>query len=384
MRSGKGPATDPWFQDFLHTTRPLNAVLQPLNTGPVQVVYTRIDRDARNVAYFHDFYYQVDAERYFYPASTVKLPMAAAALEKINLLGLPRLTAHTPYLTTATPLDMGYQAGQASSVAADIEKMLTLSSNTAFNRLYQFTGPCTLQAMLAAKGYEHTEIRHQLGLPDIGSGQMDTAPCQFVAGDTVIYEQPGIHCHLAATPPRHDHAGTAFLDHQGRLHQQPMNFSSRNRLPLLNLHKILQSIIFPDCVTFEQGFRLTDTDRRLLLRSLGQWPRQMENLPDHADYPDHYAKFLLPDVPGMRCFNKAGWAFGFLTDTAYFADPVRGIEFCLSATVAFHDGTPLQANMPEQEQAGKQWLKALGTAVYEYELHRPKKYYPDLQRYAEY
>lgn len=382
MRSGKGPATDPWFQDFLHTTRPLNAVLQPLNTGPVQVVYTRIDRDARNVAYFHDFYYQVDADQYFYPASTVKLPMAAAALEKINLLAIPRLTVNTPYFTTVNSLDTGYQPGAPSSVAADIECMLTLSSNTAFNRLYQFTGPCALRDTLVSKGYHQAEIRHQLGFADIGTGHADTVPCSFIEGNTTIYEQPGAHCHISAGVPHY--AGTAFFDALGRLQERPMDFSYRNCLSLLNLHKILQSIIFPERVTFEQGFRLTDTDHRLLMRSLGQWPRQMENLPANADYPDHYAKFLLPDVHGLRCFNKAGWAFGFLTDTAYFADPVRGIEFCLSATIAVHDGTPLQAQMPEQEKTGRQWLKALGTAVYDYELHRPKKYYPDLQRYAEY
>ncbi|HEY0271951.1 MAG TPA: serine hydrolase [Chitinophaga sp.] len=380
MHSGKGPATDPWFRDFLHTTRPLNALLQPLNTGSIQVIYTRVDRDARNVPHFHDFYYQVDPDRYFYPASAVKLPMAAAALEKINTLALPGLHAGTPYRTAVTPpLDRGYQAGRAYSVAEDIANMLTLSSNTAFNRLYQFTGP-TLRHLLATRGYPQVDIRHQLGFPFTGAGH-PAAACEFMAGEQVIYRQEGaVPAHSFPPAPGHTAAaGNAPAGIPGA--QQPgfTDFSQRNRLPLPDLHRLLRSIIFPASVTFDQRFRLTDADHALLLRGLGQWPRQMQ-----AGLPDAYAKFLLPDgdPATLRSFNKAGWAFGFLTDSAYIVDLARGVEFCLSAAIAVYGHGTRTPDDPGHDTIGKPVLKALGQALYAYELERPRKYYPDLQRYA--
>ena len=43
----------------------------------VQVIYTQIDRDASNKPHFRDYYFHVNPDRYFYPASTVKMPVAA-------------------------------------------------------------------------------------------------------------------------------------------------------------------------------------------------------------------------------------------------------------------------------------------------------------------
>ena len=62
----------------------------------LQFIYTRIDRDAENKPHFSHHPFNVDPLRYFYPASLVKLPLAALALEKINTLSLAGLTAQTP------------------------------------------------------------------------------------------------------------------------------------------------------------------------------------------------------------------------------------------------------------------------------------------------
>src|SRR5436190_19439452 len=50
----------------------------------LQVIYTQINRDARNLPSFRNYYFNVDTNVYFNPASTVKLPLALLALEKLN------------------------------------------------------------------------------------------------------------------------------------------------------------------------------------------------------------------------------------------------------------------------------------------------------------
>lgn len=66
--------------------------LQALASDPfhqVQVMYTQIDRDSANRPTFTTYQFNIDDERYFYPASTVKLPSVLIAFEKMKELGIP-------------------------------------------------------------------------------------------------------------------------------------------------------------------------------------------------------------------------------------------------------------------------------------------------------
>lgn len=55
----------------------------------VQILYTQINRDAQNKPSFKSYGYRVNPQEYFYPASTIKLPTALVALEKLNELNIP-------------------------------------------------------------------------------------------------------------------------------------------------------------------------------------------------------------------------------------------------------------------------------------------------------
>src|ERR1700752_3223453 len=59
-------------------------ILRNRDSFRVQVIYTQIDRDKNNRPTFTNYYFNVDPAQYYYPASTVKLPTALLALEKIN------------------------------------------------------------------------------------------------------------------------------------------------------------------------------------------------------------------------------------------------------------------------------------------------------------
>ena len=59
-------------------------VLKHPQQNEVQIIYTQIDRDKNQQAHFSTFSYRLNDHHYFYPASTVKLPAAIFALEKLN------------------------------------------------------------------------------------------------------------------------------------------------------------------------------------------------------------------------------------------------------------------------------------------------------------
>jgi hypothetical protein len=54
----------------------LEAVLNHPEMYRYQIIYTRIDRDKNNIPSFKNYYYNVNAERYFNPPSVVKMPLA--------------------------------------------------------------------------------------------------------------------------------------------------------------------------------------------------------------------------------------------------------------------------------------------------------------------
>ena len=57
----------------------------------LQILYTQIDRDKKNRPKFTTYGYRINNTEYFYPASTVKFPASALALEKINNLNIKGL-----------------------------------------------------------------------------------------------------------------------------------------------------------------------------------------------------------------------------------------------------------------------------------------------------
>ena len=54
------------------------------NEYRLQLFYTQIDRDQYNIPHFKEYSYRLNPSEYFYPASTVKMPLAIMALDKIK------------------------------------------------------------------------------------------------------------------------------------------------------------------------------------------------------------------------------------------------------------------------------------------------------------
>src|ERR1022692_1197977 len=89
--------TDTIFLKNLLQSHPelFSHILNHPTHNEVQILYTQIDRDKNNTPHFTSYSYRLNADRYFYPASTVKLPTAIFALEKLNELDMPGLTKKT-------------------------------------------------------------------------------------------------------------------------------------------------------------------------------------------------------------------------------------------------------------------------------------------------
>jgi len=358
----------------------------------VQVIYTQIDRDAENRPSFRSYTYRLDANEYFYPASTVKLPTAALALEKLRGLGVEGLDRDTAMLTgSGAP----YQEAQVSddtapggrpSVGHYVRKILLVSDNDAFNRLYEFLGQQDLNETLEARGYRGARIVHRLEIALTPEQNRLTNPVRFTGADgTVLYEQQARRSNRSFLSPEAILLGRAeYVD--GELLSRPKDFAEKNAYPLQALHDTVRNIVFPDSVPGPERFRLDPSDLEFLLQNMSGYPGEsgIAAYGDRDEYPDGYVKFLMfggeaDVIPShIRIFNKVGDAYGFLTDAAYVVDFRAGIEFLLAATVYVNSNETFNDDHYEYETIGLPFLRDLGQAIYEIELERAREHTPEL------
>ncbi len=355
----------------------------------IQIIYTRINRDANNKPSFKSFYFNVDTNRYFYPASTVKLPMALLALEKLNQLkdrGVDKYTymfndsvyAGQLSVTKDTTSESGFP-----SIAHYVKKILIVSDNDAHNRLYEFLGQRSTNEILASKGY-HLRLLHRLerGLPP--DQNRHTEAIRFTRNDTILFSQPML---VNDSIPVHSQQlkGVGFLKNDSLINQ-PFDFSYKNFYSLLDQQTILKSIIFPTEVAKKKLFDITEDDRQFVMKHMSQLP--IETLyPNYAldsTYYAAYCKFLMygddkePIPDNIRIFNKVGDAYGYLIDNAYIVDFKNGVEFMLSAVISTNTDGVFNDGKYEYKKLGYPFMKNLGQLVYNYELKRRRKFKPDL------
>jgi hypothetical protein len=76
-----------------------SGILNHPTQNEIQILYTQINRDKNNIPHFKSYSYHLNANHYFYPASTVKLPTAIFALEKLNELGIRGLSGKSVMIT---------------------------------------------------------------------------------------------------------------------------------------------------------------------------------------------------------------------------------------------------------------------------------------------
>lgn len=360
----------------------LGPVLDDPVAHRVQILYTRIDRDADGTPHFTDFGYRVNAEEYFYPASTVKLPTVLLALETLQRMQVPGLLADTP-MFLAPPDPAAPETG--ASVDRALREIFAVSDNAAYNRLYDLLGQCPLNAALRAKGLVGARILHRLDWPESFEDSRSTPSVRFEQDGKVLARRPGQRCgaDYRAGAPVLLGSGERI---DGELLPGPKDFAAKNAYPLAALHATVRALVFPASVPPAKRFDLTPVDRLVVLQAMGGTPAE-SGLPQYADaseYPDGYVKFLIGGgtaarLPaGVRIFNKVGEAWGFLTDSAYIAEPATGVEFLLSATVYVNDDGVFNDDHYEYEQTGLPFLAELGRAVLEMERARPRAHRADL------
>lgn len=385
-----------WLNELLRTeaSGELLHILNNPDSFHYQLIYTKIDRDKYNAASFTHQFLHVDKARYFNPASTVKMPLAFLALEKLNRMNIRGVNKYTAMLTDSsfpgqtTVLNDSTAKNGMPSVAHYIRKIFLVSDNDAYNRLYEFIGQKTINERLWQMGYTDARITRRF-VRATEEENRHTNPVRFVdAQGKLLFFQPPAYSDLEFNFSKKVLVGIAHYDRDEKLIQEPMDFTAHNNLPLEYLQQIMQSVLFPESVNAKQRFDLTTDDYRFLYK-------YMATLPPQTDYPkydtteffDSYTKFFMfrsgkSNIPPyIKVLNKTGWSYGFLTDIAYVIDLKNKVEFMLSGTIYVNRDGVLNDDKYEYDELGYPFFKEVGNIIYQYELKRNRTFIPDLSKF---
>ena len=378
---------------YSNTHSVMQQVVQQPQAYRLQVIYTQINRNAKNEPTFTNYYFNHDPQLYFNPASMVKLPLAILSLEKLATLQSKGIDKHTTIQFDSSqpwqhPMHKDSTApGEKPTIAHFIKRALLISENDPYNRMYQFVGQQQAARRLQSMGYKGTRItRMFLGLTT--EQNRHTPPIRFVKKDgTLIYGQPPAYNGDAFDFSQTIKLGNAYMNRNDSIVQQPFDFTEQNNLPLLDIQQMLQSVLFPQSVPAAKRFNLRQDDYRFLYQYLSQYPSETPYPKyDTTLFYDSYVKFFFRDSthhmpPHVRVFNKVGWSYGFLTDVSYVADFKNGVEYMLAATVYVNSDGILNDGKYEYNEIGYPFLYQLGQTIYQYELQRKRTVKPDLSRF---
>lgn len=375
-----------------HASPQLKMIFQHPDSFRYQIMYTRIDRDKSNQPHFKYYYYNVNKDVYFNPASTVKMPLAVLALEKINKLKKYRINKYTTMLTDSSFSGQSNVLNDTSaennlpSIAQYIRKIFLVSDNDAYNRLYEFLGQQYINDRLWEMGYKDTRITRRFVAMNEEENR-HTNQIRFVDHGDLLYTQAAAYNAQTFDFRKKILIGQAHYNSKDSLINAPMDFTTHNNFPLKDLQQILQSILFPQSVPASQRFDLSADDYSFLYQYMSEYPGESSHPHyDTAEYFNSYAKFFMfksgksTIPPYIRIFNKPGWSYGFLTDAAYIVDFRNKIEFMISATIYVNSDGILNDDKYEYDQTGYPFFKEIGDIIYQYELKRVKKYRPSIEK----
>lgn len=322
----------------------------------LQIIYTQIIRDKNDKVSFKDFTYHLNAVNYFYPASTVKFPMAILALEKLNTI--ENTSINTQYTIEGNPNKLRF--------SEEITKVFAVSDNEASTHLLEFIGFDYLNESMKAKGLTPFKVSHRLSAPN--ASEPNSKPITLYKDDTTIVNFPEIHnkpC-VSLTINKFQ-KGIGYMKND-QLVNEPFDFSNKNYYPLETLQNTMKRIVFPEAFKESERFNLTAKDREFILFSMQNVPKNAGYDPN--EYYDGYCKFIMfgdtkENIPSnIKIYNKVGDAYGTMIDCAYIVDTENKVEFIVSATLLVNKDGIFNDDKYEYETVGLPFLGELGRQLY--------------------
>lgn len=359
------------LEPLLRTDGEIAALIDEGPRRRLQVLATFLRKGKDGRITLHRSGLRLDAE-YFYPASSVKLFAAYAAIEKLDEL---REDAPVP-ISTATPIRYDVGEGRARQVVTvplrkDLDQALIISDNDSYDRLFEFVGKEELGERLAGLGLKRTVLVQHLGKAAKSRATFEPLIELLVPPHPPIAVSHRLGFELPTAPLAAVKLGRAYVDDRGRRVDGPMDFSKKNATTLGDLQDMLIAIARPELYDrLPPGKLKSPKARQEVLDILGRLPSEYEGTwRGHANAKDAFLKPLnvglgaaFPEEK-VKVYGKSGRAYGFSVENVYIMSQRTGRGFFLACALYANDNDLLNDDNYEYMSVGTPFLARMGVIL---------------------
>ena len=346
----------------------LRSIVKNKDNYEIQILYTEVSKNSAGQAEFSDFQFQLNDEKYFYPASTIKLPITVLALSKINELRAegsnisPKSKIKLSLINNKNEIILKDSITSFQNLIADV---FLVSDNSASNVLIDFIGFNYFNSSMSNLGFENTYLNHKFN-PD---PFVDSSWRISTLDNEIISSNENQMTVLASNNISNLKKGEKrFIN--GEIINESLDFSSKNRSSLTDMHNIMKNLIYPEISIFKFNLNVEDYDFLRYWMSRFTYEDLGAKYIGDSKFFNSYNKFFIHGTDTIlnntdtRVYNKIGQAYGTSTDSAYIKNYKEDLEFFLTATIYTNKNKIINDNIYEYGDTAIPFLSKLSKALY--------------------
>ena len=336
----------------------------------IQILLTKIDQYNSKVD-FQEYKYQLDDNKYFYPASTIKLPIVVLTLKKIN-----ELRSKGSEITLKSKITLNYKDDYSELVIRDsitsfqnlIADVFLVSDNSASNILIDFIGYNYFNHEMENAGFDKTYLNHKFNPdPYVNStwqiSDLDNNIISSINDNQKIIKANEKTNGLEKGERRY---------FKGEILDESLNFSEKNRSSITDMHNLIKYIFYPEIFDNTNTFNLNVEDYDFLRYWMSRFTYEDigEKFIGDENFFETYNKFFIHgdeqsvSNEQIRVYNKIGQAYGTSIDNGLIKNYQDNVEFILTATIYTNKNKVINDNLYEYDDLAVPFLAKLSRAIY--------------------
>ena len=348
----------------------LKEIIKDKEDYEIQVLLTKIDQYNSKVD-FQEYKYQLDDNKYFYPASTIKLPIVVLTLKKIN-----ELRSKGSEITLKSKITLNYKDDYSELVIRDsitsfqnlIADVFLVSDNSASNILIDFIGYNYFNHEMENAGFDKTYLNHKFNPdPYVNStwqiSDLDNNIISSINDNQKIIKANEKTNGLEKGERRY---------FKGEILDESLNFSEKNRSSITDMHNLIKYIFYPEIFDSINTFNLNVEDYDFLRYWMSRFTYEDigEKFIGDENFFETYNKFFIHgdeqsvSNEQIRVYNKIGQAYGTSIDNGLIKNYQDNVEFILTATIYTNKNKVINDNLYEYDDLAVPFLAKLSRAIY--------------------
>ena len=348
----------------------LKEIIKDKEDYEIQVMLTKVNHNNTKID-FQNYQYQHDENQYFYPASTIKLPIVVLTLKKINELRSKGSDITLKSKIILNNVDNYSNFKLKDSITAFqnlIADIFLVSDNSASNILIDFIGYNYFNDEMQNAGFDRTYLNHKFNPdPYVNStwqiSDLDNNIISSINDNQKIIKADDKINGLDKGERRY---------FNGEILDESLNFSEKNRFSITDMHNLIKYIFYPEIFDKANTFNLNVEDYDFIRYWMSRFTYEDigEKFIGDEKFFETYNKFFIHgdeqsvSNEQIRVYNKIGQAYGTSIDNGLIKNYQNNVEFILTSTIYTNKNKVINDNLYEYDDIAEPFLAKLSRAIY--------------------